>query len=286
MKKGYKGFDLTAIVNNFSFSFDDIGEGNVPVIFLHGFPFDKTMWQSQLDALGSSHRVIAYDIRGFGRSKDEISPLSIDMFADDLIAFMNELSIDKAIICGLSMGGYIALNALKRSPERFDGLILCDTQCIADTPEVKKKRIKTVDEIKAKGVHDFNEKFIKSVFHKDSLTGKTEVVEELRKVVFANSPHIIAQGLLALAARSETCSGLSDIHIPTLIICGREDELTPLVRSEFMNKNIKGSALRVIDKAGHVSNLEQPNEFNKHLADFLDPLTGVKVKDLIGNKIK
>ncbi|MBK6266057.1 alpha/beta hydrolase [Marivirga sp. S37H4] len=272
METEIKGYDLTIPVNNFHLSYDDVGEGAVPVIFLHGYPFDKTMWQIQLDFLNSSHRLIACDIRGFGKSTDEESPLSIDLFADDLIQFMDKLSIDKAILCGLSMGGFIALNAMKRFPARFEALILCDTQCVADTIEVKEKRYKTIDEIAVDGEEKFNEGFIKKVFHKDSITNKKKLVEQLRRVVFANSKHIIVQGLVALAERSETCSTLNEITIPTLIICGREDEVTPLAQSEFMNKNIKGSILKVIDKAGHVSNLEQPDEFNQHLLDFLTTL--------------
>jgi 3-oxoadipate enol-lactonase len=269
METKTKGYNLTIPVNNFHLSYDDVGEGTIPVIFLHGYPFDKTMWQPQVDFLKSSHRLISYDIRGFGKSKDEESALNIDLFGEDLILFMDELSIDKAIVCGLSMGGYIALNALKRFPDRFEALILSDTQCITDTNEVKEKRYKTIDEIEADGVDNFNEGFIKNVFHKDSIKNKKELVGQLRSVVFSNSKHIIKQGLIALAERAETCSTLNEITIPTLIICGREDEVTPLAQSEFMNTAIKGSILQVINNAGHVSNLEQPHEFNKHLLDFL-----------------
>lgn len=280
------GYQLTTYINNFDLSYDDVGEGAVPIIFLHGFPFAKTMWVGQLDFLKSGYRAIACDIRGFGASRDETSSLSIDMFADDLIAFMSKLNIEKAIICGLSMGGFIALNVQKRFPDRFEALILCDTQCIADTPEVKTKRYKTIDDIKANGETEFNEGFIKSVFHKDSLTDKKEIVEKVRGVVFANSQHIITMGLTALAERSESCSTLDEIDIPTLIICGREDVVTPLAQSEFMHKSIKGSILRIIDDAGHVSNLEQPLEFNKHLYDFLASLKGRDVKPVLEGVLK
>ncbi len=284
METEIKGYDLTIPVNNFHLSYDDIGEGIIPIIFLHGYPFDKTMWQGQLDFLKASYRLIPCDIRGFGKSTDEESSLSIDLFADDLIAFMDELSIDKAIICGLSMGGFIALNAMKRFPDRFEALILCDTQCIADTTEVKEKRYKTINEIEADGVTNFNEGFIKSVFHKDSITNKKELVEQLKHVVFANSEQVIIQGLIALAERTETCSTLNEITIPTLIICCREDEVTPLAQSELMNKAIEGSVLHVIDNAGHVSNLEQPDEFNKHLHDFLATLSGLNFEKINGDQ--
>lgn len=263
---------LTIPVNHFLVSYDDLGEGNVPVIFLHGFPFDKSMWQGQLASLKTDYRVIACDIRGFGKSTDEVSSLSMDLFGEDLVAFMNTLHIKKAIVCGLSMGGFIALNAVQRFPDRFAALILCDTQCIADTAEIKTKRYKSIDAIAVNGVTDFNEGFLKKVFHADSFRDKKELVESLRKVVFANSPHIISMGLTALAARAETCSALSGIRLPTLIICGRGDSVTPLAQSESMHTAIEGSVLQVIEDAGHVSNLEQPQLFNKHLLDFLSAL--------------
>ncbi len=284
METPKSGYNLTLEVNNFHLSYDDVGEGSIPIICLHGFPFDKTMWHEQLEFLKSKNRIIACEIRGFGKSKDEASHLSIDLFSEDLIAFMDELNIDKAIICGLSMGGFIALNALKRFPERFEALILCDTQCIADTVEVKEKRYKTIEEINANGVTNFNEGFIKSVFHKDSLVHKNDLVEKLSSVVFANSRHIITMGLTALAERTETCSILNDINLPTLIICGREDVVTPLAQSEFMHEAIKGSILKVIDNAGHVSNLEHPHEFNKHLLDFLTTLNNMDLGKIIDAK--
>jgi pimeloyl-ACP methyl ester carboxylesterase len=280
MKITTKGYDLTVNVNGFNLSYDDVGEGLIPIVFLHGFPFDKTMWQEQLDFLKTTHRVIACDIRGFGKSKDEESHLGMDLFANDLILFIDKLGLEKVIICGLSMGGFIALNAMKRFPSRFVALILCDTQCVADSYEVKVKRYKTIGDIKEYGVTNFNEGFIKNVFHEDSITNKPELVEQLRSVVFANSKHIITQGLVALAERSESCSILDEITIPTLIICGREDAVTPLDESKFMNKHIKGSILHVISNAGHVSNLEEPSKFNKHLHDFLTDMSDTSVKDL------
>lgn len=278
------GYNLSMEVNGINLSYDDLGEGRIPIIFLHGFPFDKTMWAGQLDYLKMTYRLIALDIRGFGKSTDEHTPLNISLFADDLIEFMNKLDIEKAIVCGLSMGGYIILNAAKRYPERFEALILSDTQCIADTPEVKEKRLNDITEIEEKGAANFNERFIKSVFYKDSLIQKKEVVEDLKKVVLANSDRIIMQGLLALAVRTETCSTLDKIKIPTLIICGREDAVTPLDKSEYLKQHIQGSILKVIDDAGHVSNLEQPDKFNECLSEFLMSLSDDHAENWLENQ--
>lgn len=266
-------------VNNITISYMDVGEGNIPILFLHGFPFDKSTWKKQIDGLQATNRVIACDIRGFGESTDEETHLSIELFAEDLILFMDKLNIKKVIICGLSMGGYIALNAIKRFPERFEALILCDTQCVADTAEVKEKRKKTIEQINHDGTDTFNENFIKSVFHPHSFFDKSAHVEKLQNIVFANPKSIITAGLTALSERSETCSTLSSIDVPTLIICGREDKVTPLEQSEFMHTKIKNSFLKIIDIAGHVSNIEHPNVFNKHIQYFITTLNEPKITE-------
>jgi len=275
MEKEVKGYDLNININNFNLSYDDVGEGNVPVIFLHGFPFDRMMWRSQLDFFKSAYRLIAFDIRGFGKSNDGKGEFSIDLFGDDLVAFMDRMDIPKAIVCGLSMGGYIALNVQQRFPERIEALILADTQCIADTAEAKEKRYKAIEEIEAQGDAQFKEGFIKNVFAPNSLAGKKEVVEQLKMVVNATPQDSIIKGMKALAERRETCLGLNKITIPTLIICGKEDQLTPLAQSEMMHMDINGSTLKVINDAGHVSNLEQPEVFNKYLQDFFSTLSAV-----------
>src|ERR1700749_5009267 len=137
-----KGNDITVQANGIAVCYDDLGIGNTPILFIHGFPFDKSSWQLQLDYLKSSHRVIAYDLRGFGKSSTGNEKPSMDLFADDLVQLMNILQIDKVVACGLSMGGYILLNAVNRYTERFEAIVLSDTQCIADTSEGKEKRYK------------------------------------------------------------------------------------------------------------------------------------------------
>ena len=136
--------ELNISVNDLQVAYHDSGAETTPVIFLHGFPFDKSAWNPQLDAISSQYRMINYDLRGFGNSDAGSENFSMDLFADDLIHFMDALQIPTAIVCGLSMGGYIILNAIDRYPERFKAIILCDTQCIADTPEGKEKRYKTI----------------------------------------------------------------------------------------------------------------------------------------------
>jgi len=131
------GHDINIKLNGLTISYDDLGKGAVPIIFIHGFPFDKSSWQPQMEFFKKTNRVIAYDIRGFGKSSSGNEKESIRLFADDLIKFMDGLEITKAIVCGFSMGGYILLNAVCHYPKRFDAIILSDTQCIADSVETK-----------------------------------------------------------------------------------------------------------------------------------------------------
>lgn len=260
--------DSTVHVNGVNICYNDSGNGHLPVIFIHGFPFDKFMWKPQVDFFKKTHRVITYDIRGFGNSSANDDKPSMSLFADDLVKLMDALQISKAVVCGLSMGGYIVLNAVNRYPERFEAIILCDTQCIADSAEGKEKRNQAIAHVIANGLNDFTEGFVKNIFYKTTFEVKAELVEEIKNKILTTPTFTITSTLSALAQRPEMCFSLSEISIPVLILCGREDTLTPLAQSEFMHQHIKGSILYSIEKAGHMSNLEQPDEFNKCTNNF------------------
>ena len=267
------GNNIEINVNGITICYDDLGEGSIPIVFIHGFPFNKSTWQPQMDFLKNTNRVIAYDIRGFGKTTADNEKASMGLFGDDLIKFMDALLIEKAIICGLSMGGYILLNTLDRYPNRFEAIILSNTQCIADSPEAKEKRYKTIEEIKRNGLTDFTEVFIQNIFCKESLNNKKELVEKIKNMILSTSPKTITTTLNALAQRHEMCFLLKVISIPTLILCGKEDIVTPLAQSEFLHKNIANSILHSFDGAGHLSNLEQADEFNKHINNFISELS-------------
>ena len=266
------GYNIDIRIDNVTVCYDDIGEGNIPVILIHGFPFNKSMWKPQLDFLKSFFRVIAFDIRGFGKTTSGTEEFTIQLFADDLIKLLDALQIAKAVICGLSMGGYIALNAMNRYPERFHAIVLSDTQCTADSPEGKEKRYKTIEHIRTSGLNEFADAFVKNIFCKESFTSKKDEVDTIKQMVLATSPGSVMRTLAALAERSETCSTLDSITIPALVMCGKEDAVTPAVQSEFLQRNIKNAELKIIDQAGHMSNIEQKDEFNNHLKSFLSKL--------------
>ncbi len=266
------GRDISITANGITMCYDDLGAGTIPVIFIHGFPFDKSTWKPQLESLSKNRRVISYDIRGFGKTTGGTETISITLFADDLVKFMDALSVKKAIVCGLSMGGYILLNACSRYPERFEAIVLSDTQCIADSPEAKEKRMKTITEISDHGLKNFADGFVKAVFCSETQETKKELINSIRNTILSTDTDSITSTLHALAQRDETCHTLKDIAVPTLILCGDEDIVTPLAQSEYLHSNITNSSLYSINKAGHLSNLEQPEEFNRHLEDFIQRL--------------
>ena len=267
-----KGNDQYVYLNGVTICYDDLGAGKTPFLFIHGFPFDKSSWHPQMDFLKKTHRVIAYDIRGFGKSTAGNEIASINLFAADLIKLMDALQIDKAVVCGLSMGGYILLNAVHHNPERFAGIILCDTQCLADSPATKEKRSKSITQIKARGLKNYAETFVINVFCRETLVAKKELVEKIKGVIVSTSPLTITQTLSALAERRDMCTALNEISIPALILCGKEDAATMLTQSEYLNHHIANSTLHYIERAGHLSNLEQPDEFNNLLIGFISGL--------------
>jgi 3-oxoadipate enol-lactonase len=244
----------------------------LPVVFIHGFPFSREMWKPQAEALGRDFYVITYDVRGHGGSDAGDGQYTIELFADDLLALLDHLHVKTAAGVGLSMGGYILLRAAERHPERFRGLVLCDTRSEADGNEGKIKRARQVSDIKASGTKEFAENFLKAAFCEKTLAGRPEVVESIRSVILRTSPVAIAGTLIALAARTDSTPSLFRITAPALVMVGREDSVTPPSASQAMREKIPGAALHVIPDAGHLSNLENPGEFNAHLLAFLNKL--------------
>jgi len=265
------GENIRITVNNLTISYNDEGPDDVPVIiFIHGFPFNKTMWQQQVEALKGSYRTIAYDIRGHGNTESGNENFTIDLFADDLVNLMDELKLNKAILCGLSMGGYIALNAVEKYPERFDGLILSDTQCTADTPEGKEKRMLTIQSIKESGVEKYAEDSIQHFFLPASLNIKQKAVAAVKQMIINTSQQTLCNTLLALANRKETCTYLAEIDIPVLIMVGKDDKITPPPKALFMHEKIHDSLMHVLNHTGHLANIENQYEFNYQLRAFLE----------------
>ena len=265
----YFGNNIKLLVNNLVVNYTDQGADDAPVIiFIHGFPLNKTMWDNQVEALKDDYRVISYDIRGHGDSEQGNEDFSIKLFVTDLLHFMDALKIEKASLCGLSMGGYIALNAIENYPERFEALVLSDTNCIADPPEVKHKRLDNIESIKAFGVEKYVNDSIVHLFAPESFTTHKEAIQDVKEMILDTSEASLSKTLLALSLRKSTCNKLPEITIPVLFLVGEEDKITPPEASELMNQKIKKSTMHIISHAGHLSNLENPDEFNEQLKMF------------------
>ena len=262
---------MEVLVNGINLFYSESGKPDAPVIvFLHGFPFDHTMWREQVSVCESTHRIITYDQRGHGRSSAGDGQYLFEFFVDDLFGLLDHLRISQAILCGLSMGGYTALRAYERAPDRIKGLILCDTRSEPDSNEAKLKRAANLRTIQKEGIPAFAEGFLKAIFAPSSFTNKPAVVDQIRRIILANPLAGIKGTLIALATRTDTTPVLSRIQTPTLIMVGDQDSVTPPAAAKMMHERIKGSRLAVISGAGHMSNLENPVEFNDHLRDYLD----------------
>ena len=253
--------------------FVDEGDPNgLPVVFVHGFPFSHAMWTPQLEAVAQKHRAIAYDLRGHGASPVGDGQYTIEGHVDDLIGLLDALKIERAVVVGLSMGGYIALRAIERNPERFLGLVLADTRSGADTNEGRIKRAAGVVNVKKNGSAAFADGFVPAVFAPASLEQMPDAVEQIRGIIAATTPLSLAGTLIAMAARTDTTESLASIKVPTLILVGEHDKVTPPTDSEAMSDRIPGAEFHRVPEAGHLSSLENPGFFNAKLLGFLGRL--------------
>jgi 3-oxoadipate enol-lactonase len=266
------GENLKVSFNDLTVNYDDNGPVYAPcVLFVHGTPFNKSIWDLQAEALKSNYRVVTYDLRGHGQTTaTEKRPLSIDQFTDDLLSFMDALEIDKVMLCGHSMGGYIALDAVDKYPERFNALILTGTQCMEDSEETKTEREAIIRRLKDHGIGQFAEENMRSLFANTSFTTRKEEVRSVRKMILETNVNSVIDTLQCLSARRESCSNLWSIKMPVQIIVGREDIVTPPSAADFMHDNISGSTLSQIEYAGHLANLENTHEFNQIFRKFVD----------------
>lgn len=243
-------------------------DGEKTIIFLHGFPFNKNMWNYQLEFLDDNITGIAVDIRGHGNSTSGHGFLSIDVFAKDLLVFIKKMELKSVILCGISMGGYIALRAYEIEPEGISGLILCDTNSFADNNEAKQKRFDSIQAILRHGRRPFAIGFIEKVFTRKSIEENTEAIELIKSSIRRNDIPTICSTLLALAARTDTSHILKSINIPTLLIRGMEDQITTAESMTFMKENIKNCTYKEFEGCGHLPNMENPLRFNQEINNF------------------
>lgn len=239
----------------------------LPVVLLHAFPLSSSMWEPQREAL-KAFRVIAPDLRGFGGTP-LAAPWFIEHAAGDLFETLDGLGVEKAVLVGLSMGGYVALRAAEKAPARVKALVLCDTRAEADGNEAKLKRAAAVDFVRTHGTAAFVGPFLK-----DALGSKAspKMVEFLKGVAEKASPEAVAAALAALAARPDATAGLAAIKVPVAVLVGSQDKITPLPAAEAIRSRVPGAELHMIPDAGHFSSAENPEVFNGRLTGFLGRL--------------
>lgn len=248
----------------------DQGVGQ-PLLLIHGFPLDHTMWQFQIEDLSRDFRIIAPDLRGFGSSDLNDNPMSMAQFADDLERLLTALEVDSPVsVCGLSMGGYIAWEFWRRHPQRLSRLILCDTRAAGDNAETQNTRRSTAERVLRDGTDFLAKMMIPKLFAQETLEQKSALVEATRQVLLDTSPTAIAAALNGMAERKDATDWLSEIRIPALLLCGVADSITPTDEMQQIAKTIPEARYVTIPQAGHMAPLENPQVCNRELRNFLE----------------
>jgi 3-oxoadipate enol-lactonase len=251
--------------------YDSFGEddGRAAVVLLHAFPLDRRMWSPQVEALGGP--LLVPDLRGFGKSGACPAAESISDFALD-IAGLLDLEAQPSVVCGLSMGGYIALELMRNRPDLVAALVLADTRAEADSPEARDGREATARDVLENGVGGLADSMPGRLLSARSRTERPKLAESVKRLIAEQRPEGVAGALRAMAARPDSRALLPKIAVPTLVICGSDDIVTPPEASRLMAREIPGARLVEIDGAGHLSNLEQKEAFNAAVVDFLATL--------------
>jgi 3-oxoadipate enol-lactonase len=256
---------MHAMINDIRMAYSDVGSG-APVLFLHAFPLSGAMWQEQVAAFQANYRLIVPDLRGFGGTDAPPGPYSMDQQANDVVALLDHLGVEQVTLVGLSMGGYISFALLRQYPQRVRALVLADTRAGADNDDGKARREANARIAETQGAAAIAELMIPNLVAADA---PQSVRDTLRTLIVANSPDGIAGALRGMAQRPDSTADLAAINVPTLIIVGAEDALTPPSDAQILHAGIAGSRLVTIPQCGHMANLEQPAALNAALGAFL-----------------
>ena len=259
---------MNATIDGASIEYEVRGEGPA-VLLLHAFPLGLFMWDAQAEALSPTHRVVRFDARGFGGSAAGEGPLTMERIADDGAFLLDHLGIEKAVVGGCSMGGYAAFAFVRRHPQRLAGLVLQDTRAGGDPAEAKATRATLAAKVLAEGAPAAVEAFLPKLVGETSHRERPALVASLRDRILSASPRGIANALHGLAARADSRETLPMIAVPTLVLVGAEDVLTPPDEATTMAAAIPRARLDVIPAAGHLANLEDPSAVNAALQAFL-----------------
>lgn len=248
---------------------DDLGS-RTPLLLIHGFPLSRALWEPQVIDLSDSARTLAFDLRGFGGADPVPGPWSLDDLADDCRAFLDAVRVTQpAVVCGLSMGGYVAFAFYRRYRARVAGLVLAATRAGADSPEGRAGRDKMAALAREQGAEAVADAMLPKMFAPKTYTAHPVLVERARAMMAGSSVDGIVGALGAMRDRADSTPTLAEITVPTLVVHGADDQLIPVSEAEKMQAGIEGARLVVLPDAGHLLNLEQPALFNSALADFV-----------------
>lgn len=259
-------------LKDFTMSYEDAGDG-LPVVFIHGYPLGRWMWAPQIAGLADAARVIAPDLRGHGDSSATAGEYTMDLLADDIHAMLDILAIKKPVVlCGLSMGGYVALAFCRRYPQRVAGLVMAASRASADAPETRANRDKTMALAKEKGLPAIVEQMLPKMMAPQTYQTKPELVERVRLIMEAVSLDGVLGDQAGMKNRPDSLPTLAAFDKPLLIIQGEEDQFAPREVAEAMKNAAPQARMALIPAAGHLPNLEQPELFNQVLREFLKQL--------------
>ena len=236
------------------------------VLFVHAFPMDARMWEEQQRALGGEVPVAAVNLPGFGGTSLAGDVMTMESAAQRVVEELDRLAFERAVVCGLSMGGYVAFELWRRHRHRIRGLVLANTRAEADTEEGKERRRRVAELVLAEGTTAILDSMRALV----SLEASDDLWELVASIVVSQSPEAVAAASLGMAERPDSRPDLPGIDVPTLVITSTGDQLIPAEMTRPMAEAIPGAELGVIEGAGHVSNLEQPLEFNRLLGQHLE----------------
>ena len=262
---------MITVVNEIEMGFDDVGAG-LPIVFVHAFPLNRTMWAPQVSALVERCRCIAIDLRGFGESKGR-EPWTVDQYADDVVGVLDHLRVDRAVVVGCSLGGYVAFAIWRRHADRVRALVLADTKPGADTDEIREKRRSLIETARRQGSTAVANLQIASLIGKTSREKQPDTYDAVHRMIAQAPAEGIVGALEAMMHRPDSTPLLPAIGVPTLVVVGEEDVPTPPKESRAMAAAIPGSRLEIIESAGHLANLERPAAFNHVLTEFVGALT-------------
>lgn len=256
-------------IRGINLTYEDLGKGDV-IVFIHGQPFNRSMWNYQSQVFSKTNRLIIPDLRGYGESITTESIVLLDELALDIIYLLDELDIQKAVFVGLSMGGQIALEIYRLAPHLVKGLVLADTDARAENAVSYLNRKQLAKSLLNYGMEKYTAENIGHYLCPNTFNVKREVLDHLRHMMITTDAAGAAAVQSGRAERRDHSSILSNIDFPTLIIVGDQDEFTPVATAEYMQVRIKGSELGIIKNAGHMPNMEQPEQFNRLLKNYLD----------------